>query len=172
MTWLTLPDINPEPWTAPGMGVKRFNGKMRAVAFKSAALKAYQEAVGHAFEERYPDWAPLEGDVSLGLYLWRQLPTYEGSRGWVRKHTADATNLQKALEDALQGRLFANDRQVREVRTVVVEQGFETRPFIAIQIGQFEPSLRIPLHVSLEQAEAPMIPALDRNLRDVPKGIF
>lgn len=126
--------INPEPWTAPEVSVIRRGGKFVPQVYKKAQLRSYQEAVAEALRRNYPDVQSLDEPVALTFFLWRQLADYEGTKGRVRRHGADATNMQKALEDALQGILITNDRHVRDVRTVIIDEGPEVAPIIAIRI--------------------------------------
>lgn len=132
---IVLSGINPEPWTAPLAAAGRKGGRVYATVSKSASLKAYQQAVREcamdALNELDDDIEPIHDDnVSLRFWLWRQLlPSGVGS------HRADATNMQKALEDALQGIIFENDRQVVDIQTVIVAQREDVEPLIVIEWG-------------------------------------
>lgn len=134
---LWLFDINPVPWTSPTVSVGRRNGKPFPMVYASAELKAYQEAVREAVA---PMWVepPLEGDLWLSFKFWRDLPLGvmddEKARNR-RAHIADATNMQKALEDALQGILYKNDNRNQKVESEIVVQAAGTRPAILVQIG-------------------------------------
>ena len=127
-------DLNPEPWTAPSISVGRKGGKPFPMVYKNEALRSYQQAVkemlsGHAHNGHH------EGPLDLRFFFWRQLPDYTtDDEVRARKHHADATNLQKALEDALQGVLFKNDRDVRHIETWVMAQGKDVAPLIVIQM--------------------------------------
>jgi Holliday junction resolvase RusA-like endonuclease len=156
--------VNPEPWTSPSVSVGRKNGKAFPMVYKSAGLKAYQEAIGEAVSGR----KPTTGPISVTFYLWRQLPAYETDRQRkARKHEADATNLQKALEDALQGHLFENDRDCHHVQTFIMEQGHDTEPLIVIEVESFEmPHVEVP-HVKQE----PLFTDDEARVSDV-EGIF
>lgn len=131
--WYAM-DINPEPWTSPSVSVGRVNGKMVPRVFKSGALATYQESVKDALHTNYPGLEPLAGPVGLEFYFWRQLVTYQGEKRKNRKNRVDATNLQKACEDAVQGVLIDNDRDVVEVASWVVEQAVDTQPLIVIHV--------------------------------------
>lgn len=117
--WFFLP-INPEQWAIGPVSVGRKGGKIYPIVGQNSQLHAYQEAIGEELNdvEQMP-----EGKYSLTFYVWRVQAEYEGKTRKIKKHEVDATNIQKATEDALQGVLFGNDRDVRDVRTVVVEQG-------------------------------------------------
>lgn len=115
--WLHLP-INPDPWEVGPLGVGRRNGKMYPYIGPSAQLKAYQEAIREELESQ--SITMLEGDFyKLTFYFWRRLDEHEKGR----KVHADATNMQKATEDALQGILIGNDRNVLDIRSRIVAQG-------------------------------------------------
>jgi hypothetical protein len=75
----------------------------------------------------------------LELYFWRQVNTYDDDGRRRVGGYADATNLQKATEDALEGRLYANDRQVVQVRSTVVGQGAAVEPRILIGLWNPKP---------------------------------
>jgi len=135
--WFLIDGINPEPWTAPEVSSGRKNGRIFTQAFKSAGLIAYQEAVKEDLLDNYPDFEKFDGLVSLEIYFWRQLSVYVGDHGRVQRHAADATNMQKALEDAIQGVLITNDRNVMDVRSVVVEELPETEPKIFFKLAEW-----------------------------------
>lgn len=164
MTTIIISDINPEPWTAPSVAIgRKKGGGLYPQVYSSAALKAYQSAIRESLTK-----APVEHDVVLRFYFWRQLPAYDTERARrARKHEADATNLQKALEDALQGYMFKNDRQVQDVRSIIMEQAHGTRPMIVIQM---EPWTGPPLH-SFVLPDEKEVTVPDRRDFD-PKDLF
>lgn len=122
--------INPVPWKSPNVGIGRRNGKVVPQVYKAAELAAYQEAIREQMSQVVPQ-AILETHERLALtfYLWR-------NAGTKADHTSDATNLQKALEDALQGVLFKNDRNIVHVQTWIMEQGAGVSPKIVIEIEE------------------------------------
>ena len=135
--WHWLDGINPEPWTAPNMAVQHGQGgRAHPVAYKSLGLRVYQEAVKEELDGRATLIFDPGTPITLDFYFWRKLPDYttdESRRA--RKHEADATNMQKALEDALQGVLFENDRDVKRISSEIMEQGHDVEPRIGIRIG-------------------------------------
>lgn len=134
--YFVIDGINPEPWTAPEISVGRSKGRVFPRAHKSAALDAYQHAVKEFLTRHYDDLTPeYDGPISLTFWFWRQLPTNELAERASRKHIADATNMQKALEDALQGVLFKNDNKAVYVLSMPVEQSATVEPKILIQAG-------------------------------------
>ena len=119
--WYVL-HLNPEPWAIGTISYHRMT--------PNAGLQAYQEAVREelADEEQLPT-----GEYALKFYFWRQQATYLDMGDKRRqRNQADATNMQKGLEDALQGVLFENDRNVRSVHSVIVAQGPLIKPCIVI----------------------------------------
>jgi Holliday junction resolvase RusA-like endonuclease len=135
MTDRYLIPLNPEPWTAPSISIGRKNGKPYPAVYKSAGLRAYQEGVASVLAMQNPVMYEAGVPLHLRFYFWRQLPDYTTDRDRkARKHEADATNMQKALEDALQGVLFHNDRDVHHVESWIIEQEHTTEPRVLIEI--------------------------------------
>lgn len=121
-TWFCI-GVNPEPWGVGPLGVGRRGGKVFPTMGQNAQLAAYQEAIR---EELGDGIVPIEGKQVVRFYFWRNQATYVTTTGLQHtKHIADATNMQKALEDALQGILFENDRDTWDIRSVIVDQGPE-----------------------------------------------
>lgn len=137
MDWYLVTDINPEPWTASEGSVGRKSGKMFVMFHKPTQLRNYQEALKTEFVKQNPEYTQLSGLVSLELYFWRRLEQVESDRR-SRAHIADATNLQKATEDALQKILFPNDRDIRRITSEIISQSADTDPAILIGIQPYE----------------------------------
>ena len=135
-SWYIIEGINPEPWAASEASIGRKNGKAFPHFHKPESLRMYQDAVKEEFVSQNPQAVKVAGDIEIVFYFWRELPsiTLHGQRDR-RSAYADATNLQKALEDALQGILYDNDRDIVSVRSVIVEQTQETEPAILIAIS-------------------------------------
>jgi Holliday junction resolvase RusA-like endonuclease len=158
---LYLP-INPVPWTSPSVAFKTKR------VYKAAELTAYQNAVKEQVLEAGIEPVELApgARLELSFWFWRRLDS--GTPGAGRKRRArqvDATNLQKALEDALQGVLFANDRDVHYIHSYVVEQGPDVTP--GIGIWAFDTishlPLSIPAHFQGVRAKAPVLPIFDEH---------
>lgn len=146
--WYYLP-INPVPWEVGPLGVGRRNGKAFPTIGRSQNLYAFQQEVKEFFPEgiKVP---MLDGPVEVFFWFWQQLEVYHTPRG--RKQTkkaADATNMQKATEDALQGILFDNDRDNRRVGSEIVEQGTDVTPGIAIKVCSYVSNSDIELPFSV-----------------------
>lgn len=162
--WFTVRGVNPEPWTSPGVDVGRAkgSGKLYGKLTKDTGLVVYQQAVADELKRCYPDHEPVLGPVEVGFYVWRQLATYEGESGKVQRNIVDATNMQKALEDAIEDVLIGNDREVVHPETWVMEQGPQVQPLILIQVV---PCVRRP-DVARFIDPAPELPMQDWEPRE------
>lgn len=131
--WYALP-LNGEPWKSPSPSFGRRNRKNFIQMHKDQGLVAYQKAVQEQMTELYPDATMVTGDVDITFYFWRNLAIYQGANKIVNRNHCDATNLQKALEDALIGVLYADDRDNVHVESYVMEQGSRVEPLTVIRI--------------------------------------
>jgi Holliday junction resolvase RusA-like endonuclease len=128
--------LNPEPWAVGTISTGRKNGKIFSRMSPDPNLAAFQRAVK---EELAGTKFLPEDYTQLTFYFWRQQATYLDSADRKRsRNQADSTNMQKGLEDALQGVLFANDRDVRSIRSVIMEQGPRATPCIVIEAQRFD----------------------------------
>lgn len=167
--------LNPEPWTTSEASAGRKNGRTVVNFYKRAGLEAYQAAVREALEDYEIELIPLGTPIRLEFYFWRQVAAYTGSRE-SHRHRADATNLQKGLEDALQGVLFTNDQDVCSIRSVIVEQEPDTKPAILVRIDRGYPEADCLLASQLRSVLGH--PSGQRGgfakhlVRDVPDDLF
>lgn len=137
VSWLRL-DINPEPWAIGPVGYGRRNGKMSAYVGQNAQLDSFKQAVAEAAQASW-ELPPLEGPIKLDFFFWRNRAMYRTDSGRnMTKSKVDATNMQKATEDALQGVVYKNDRDVVDVRSRVVEQGPEVSGLIVVRVQLLE----------------------------------
>lgn len=122
--------INPEPWAIGDVTAGRKDGRISGRISPNPNLVAFQNAV----REELQGVTKLNiSDYSLTFFFWRQQARYLDAADRRRqRNQADATNLQKGLEDALQGVLFDNDRDVKDIRSVIVEQGPKVESCILI----------------------------------------
>lgn len=129
--WFVL-EVNPEPWAIGDLAVGRKSGRVYPYVGRNQQLHNYKEAIR---EELGSPGIFLVGPIELQFFFWRRRDQYQTpqARGH-RKHEADLTNLQKATEDALQGVLFKNDKDVNDVHSVMVEQGPEVLPKVVIGV--------------------------------------
>lgn len=142
--------INPEPWAVGPLDLGRKGGKLYATMGQNQQLAAYQQAVRDELSLQQPEM--IEGRVTLRAWFWRNRAEYTTpAQRQHRKHEADGTNLFKALEDACQGILFPNDRDVVHGDWYLVEQGPEVVEKVLIQVGPagtpYTYVLPIPEHV-------------------------
>ena len=80
-------------------------------------MRAYQTAIQAAFIAKYGRPELLTGAIRLTVRVWRLAPRYpkDVTDDWLRQQALrppDATNYQKAVEDALTGLVFVDDAQV------------------------------------------------------------
>ena len=170
-TWYTISGINPEPWSASEGAVGKKNGKAFIHFHKPAQLRQYQESVKDEFPLQNPHAVEIEGDIELTFYFWRQLALSEITEENTKKrraHQADATNLQKALEDALQGIVYKNDRDIRSIRSVIVAQGSDVSPFILVHASRYLDIEELLAAGELREALEPDTTRPESNLHDVP----
>lgn len=133
MTTYVLP-LNPEPWTAPNVARR---GPRGVSVYKNEQLRSYQEAVKELLTQagavmEYPPGTRL----SVTFYFWRRLDVLDRKTGTKASASeADATNMQKATEDAIQGILIDNDRNVVHVESWLMEQDRSTIPRVIITVN-------------------------------------
>lgn len=136
--WIIL-DLNPEPWAVGPLGTKRVNRGVIPYMGQNAQLNAYKEAVAEQARAALGEDSVLfSGKCKLTIYFWRQRAEYKTPQARThRKHEADATNMLKATEDALQGIFYKNDKDNADVRSVIVEQGEDVTPRIVIHVESY-----------------------------------
>lgn len=120
--------LQPEPWKAPGAQTgRRRGGAVFAQLIKDGRLKAYQEAIREELDAF--DLEMHEGYFMLEMFFWRKLEEYAPTLGRKRKRKwADATNMGKAFEDALQDIVYKNDSMSVCPVPRIVSQSEETVP--------------------------------------------
>lgn len=122
--WYVL-NVNPEPWAVGPLDLLRRNGKLAPTMGRNLQLYMYQQAVKEEMQRCYPDVVELPPHYELDFWFWRNTE---------RGNIADATNLQKATEDALQGVLLKNDRLVVRVGSTIVAQGADVTGALAFRV--------------------------------------
>lgn len=132
--------INPEPWVSPEATVGRKGGKAFVQFYSSDGLKAYQEAVKEEIAQQNGHLMKYEGPLVVEFFFWRNTDNGEVDDRKMVRNEADATNMQKACEDALQGVLYDNDKRNRIVSSYIVDVGPTVQPHIAIRIEPFDPA--------------------------------
>ena len=139
--YLFIDGINPEPWTAPDVSIGYGKGRRPyPIVSKGERLRFFQEAVKESIEMAYPHGFTLPEPgtpIRVTFLFWRQLDSYTKESGrTASRNVADATNMQKATEDALQKVLFGNDRDNKSVKSVVMAEGPDVAPRIIAIIEQ------------------------------------
>jgi Holliday junction resolvase RusA-like endonuclease len=143
--WQFILPINPEPWAIGPVGVTNRGGKMRGFVGKNLQLDNFQNAVRDMLKQQMDgmegrELFPMAVPCQIKFWFWRRLDSYEGvtgrksSRNW-----ADATNMQKALEDAIQGVLTGNDKHNHVIASEIVHQAEEVLPGIVIDLRPAKP---------------------------------
>lgn len=139
--WFVLP-VNPYPWKVPPFSPARKGKKIFVKAGRDEGLHAYKQAIKEIISNAEP--LEIEGDVEIEMWFYRNIGAYETHQArTARKHEADTTNLQKATEDALQGVLFKNDKDVVKITSFRVEQSPNAKSFIVIRARQHDGRLPV-----------------------------
>lgn len=126
--------VNPEPWAIGTAFASRKEGQMRGGVSPNQKLVTYKKAFQAEWKQvEHPAMYAEDARVSLTFYFWRQVDTWTTGKRQHSGNYADATNLQKSTEDALQGLLVPNDRQVVEITSTIMEQGPDVEPAILVQ---------------------------------------
>lgn len=135
--WIYLP-INPDPWAIGPVSVGKRNGKMIPIVGRNAQLDAFKNAVREELESQGVKKVNYS-NYDIKFFFWRKL---ESNTGGSRKNIADATNMQKATEDALQDVLIGNDRDVKSIQSIIVDQGPDVKkPGILIYLTYYDLSV-------------------------------
>ena len=175
ISWYALP-INPEPWAIGPLGVGRKNGKYYPYVGKNQQLAAYQDAVREEFSDA--QIKKIEGRVRVRFFFWRERAEYTTPQARThRKHEADLTNLQKALEDALQDIFFDNDRDVNSVESVLVRQGPNVVGKILVAVSESPPipdaviNLPTDVYQMMDSFEESIVAVESSNVNTPPEGL-
>lgn len=177
--WFVL-NVNPTPWTAPTVSIGRKGGKPYPMVYSSEELKNYKQAVEYEaakeIERKYENFAPIEDEIALHFFFYRKVEQLHRGKSTRTGNYADATNLQKATEDGLQGTLFVNDSQVVDVRSTIVEQSTEVEnPCVVVRMIWHPDRPKVPddLIDDMKIDHQKRIDELvEANEHDVPEGIF
>jgi len=131
-------DINPEPWAVGTTFTRRTAGKVVSGMAPNQKVKDYKSAVQEALKPQIQ--TPVfsaDAEWEVELLFWRQIERWTVDGKVKTGNYADATNLQKSTEDALQGLLFGNDRSVKRISSHVVAQGLDVEPMIYIRVQRY-----------------------------------
>ena len=116
--------IVPNPWRASEGSISKRGGKLKVVHSKHPKLATYQQALIEELDRTFPKGDPLTIPLRVRFYFFRRLE--------YRSQRADATNLLKATEDALQGRLYVNDVENVHVESKVLRQEKDIESYIYV----------------------------------------
>jgi Holliday junction resolvase RusA-like endonuclease len=164
--------INPEPWVASEANIGRGKGGKSFVHFhKPTQLRNYQEALASEFPQQNPFAPMMEGDLQVTFYFWRRLEVGELDGRKRRAHIADATNLMKATEDALQGILYENDKSNRSVTSIIVAQGQEVESAIVVEIAPFDKTTLVHAQFKLDDLMLDQ-PEPTSNVHEIDDEVF
>jgi Holliday junction resolvase RusA-like endonuclease len=134
--WYQL-HVNPEPWAVGPLSIGKRNGRPTATMGRNQQLDAYKHAIREELETTLPNNQTyiLPPYYSLDMFFWRNRAEYTTPQARThRKHEADVTNLQKATEDALQGILIGNDRDVIRIASYMMDQGPDVTGGVLLRI--------------------------------------
>lgn len=133
--------LNPHQWAIGPVTTIRRGGKTIPMVGRNVQLHNFKEAVRREMDRLYGPQEIMEGPIELKFWFWRNRPAYKNHQQRThRTHQADDTNLQKSLEDALQGVLFKNDKQTQKITSEIVEQDHDIWGRIIIGIDVYEPT--------------------------------
>lgn len=135
---------NPEPWRVPPMsaGRNKKTGHLIAQSGRDQMLFSYQEEVRESMMSAGA--YIMEPGYKIDLFFYRLQETINTGSGKRNKRSrADATNMQKAIEDALQGTVLHNDVDTIDIHSRVIPAGtMGDEPFVFIRVmgeREFEP---------------------------------
>lgn len=130
--WFIVP-VNPEPWAVGPAGTARGASGIRAYVGPNPQVDNYKKAVASHIQSFYPHVHLVDVECEINFYFSKRLDRYvTASERSHMRHIADATNMQKATEDALQGIVITNDKLVRRVTSEIIDQNPDCEPFIVI----------------------------------------
>lgn len=107
-------EVNPQPWAVGTFSAVRNKqtGKLVTRPSPDMTLVTYQNSIRELLETQGA--VMREGKYALRFTFSRQLEKYikNTGKGTATRNHADGTNMMKATEDALQGVIIGNDRDV------------------------------------------------------------
>lgn len=132
---------NPEPWRVPPMspGRNKKTGKLIVQSGRDELVASYQEEIREAVLAQGAYM--MDPGYKIDLYFYRIQETVNTGSGRKNKRSrADATNMQKAIEDALQGTVIHNDVDTVSIASHVIPAGtMGDEPFVFVRvIGEYE----------------------------------
>jgi len=141
--WFIVP-VNPQPWTVPTFSAGMKNGHMFCSPAPDAKGNDFKEAVQE--ELRAQNAYMMKAPYRIEFWFDHKLES-------TRSKAVDATNMQKLAEDALQGIVIDNDRNVSEIHSYNFEQdGMAAGMFLIHVVDNAKPP-GIPYHILVEWAK-------------------
>ena len=126
------------PGPPHGQGRPRFARMPRGVrTYKAPKDVSYERWIyAHALAARPRGWEPLTGPVALTVEVYQRVSKKQASRWSVTK--PDLSNTIKAIEDALLGLGYVDDRQVSSIQACkwVVGKDAEPRVYVKVEAEQ------------------------------------
>lgn len=135
-------------FTVPGVPVAKGRPRVtirggRPRAYTPEKTEKYENLVRLAFREEFPDAEPASGPISMVIRAYFPVPkSYSKKKkqlavvGLLHKTTTpDLDNIQKAIQDGLNGVAFADDSQIVEYKAM---KGFSLVPRADIIITELE----------------------------------
>ena len=145
MTVYWIYDVCPQPWEVIAQSYKAGGRYCKARLRSPDQFVEFKDDLAASFDSMYPDVIPEKKGtlLSVSFAFWRN--TTDGAE------LADSTNMQKATEDVMQGRLYDNDRENRFVSSEIIEQSKDCRNLIRIEVSPYVPTIyEIPPKPKLE----------------------
>lgn len=114
----------------------------RARVYDPEKSRNYKALIRLVAQEAKPDHL-LEGPVSLTLRIFKRFPASFSKRareqaraGNIRPATKpDASNILKAIEDALNGVVWVDDRQIVDL---IVSKAYDDEPRVEVEVREIE----------------------------------
>jgi len=137
-------DITPQPWEVQAQSYKAGGRWCKARLISPDQLREYRDELSRTFVQQYPLTLPARGLLKVEFKFWRN--TADGAE------LADATNLLKATEDALEGILYDNDRNNRLVSSEIIQQDDQAPNAIMVTVSEYEVSaIEIPPRIIMNK---------------------
>ncbi len=124
--------LNPQAWNTPPYFIGRRGGKQIVMSGRDEENHAFKEAIKEELIKAKAEM--IEPPYEIELYIWRKI---EHGRKAV-----DLTNMQKLIEDSLQGTVIDNDRNVVKFSTTVVEQTPDSPQFFIVTIKRVDYNIK------------------------------
>lgn len=130
-------EVNPQPWAVGTFSAVRNKqtGKMITKPSPDMTLVTYQNSIREMLEMQGA--VMREGKYALRFTFSRQLDKYVKTtgKGTATRNQADGTNMMKATEDALQGVIIGNDRDVVTATWVMSGPQLDTTdPWVIVEL--------------------------------------